>query len=180
MKPTTLFVSRSISCARLGLGGLVISLLVGCGESTTLTADPQRETRLPETAENPATAVTTLSETESPAVPDESLPIETDVATLAKLTEEGADFLLLDVRENDEYEICNIEGSELLPLSEFEDRVAELNPHKDRRIIVHCHFGGRSMRVTEALRERGFAKAQNLAGGIDQWSQEIDSSVDRY
>ncbi|NNE01010.1 MAG: rhodanese [Pirellulaceae bacterium] len=92
----------------------------------------------------------------------------------------GNDFLLLDVREKDEYETARIDGSVLIPMSELRDRVDELEQHRDRLIVVHCHHGGRSLRVTNALREMGFAKVQNLAGGIDQWSQEIDPSVARY
>jgi rhodanese-related sulfurtransferase len=46
--------------------------------------------------------------------------------------------------------------------------------------VVHCHHGGRSLRVAHWLREQGFANAQSMAGGIDRWSQEIDPSVPRY
>ena len=107
-------------------------------------------------------------------------PLEIDVATLATMLKNDDDFLLLDVREADEYEIAKIEGSRLLPMSELRGRVNELDEHKASQIVVHCHHGGRSMRVTQALREMGFDKAQNLAGGIDQWSQEIDNDVPRY
>ena len=107
-------------------------------------------------------------------------PIEIDVATLATMLKNKDDFLLLDVREADEYEIAKIEGSQLLPMSELRARVDELEEHKASQIVVHCHHGGRSMRVTQALREMGFEKAQNLAGGIDHWSQEIDTEVPRY
>jgi rhodanese-related sulfurtransferase len=46
--------------------------------------------------------------------------------------------------------------------------------------VVHCHHGGRSLRVTQWLRNQGFAKVSSLSGGIDEWSLKIDSSVPRY
>ena len=59
-------------------------------------------------------------------------------------------------------------------------RAAELEPHKNGEIVVHCHHGGRSLRVVNWLRQQGYAHAINMAGGIDQWSQVIDPSVPRY
>ncbi len=110
----------------------------------------------------------------------ETLPIEIDVHALDELRQAKADFLLLDVREASEYENCRIEGSKLLPMSELGDRLAELDAHRDRHIVIHCHHGGRSMRVTQYLRQQGFAQTQNLAGGIDAWSLQIDPEVPRY
>ncbi len=92
----------------------------------------------------------------------------------------GNDFLLLDVREQIEYATAKIDGSLLIPMSELGNRISELEEHRDRLIIVHCHHGGRSMQVTQALRSHGFAKVQNMAGGIDQWSEQIDQRVPRY
>lgn len=108
------------------------------------------------------------------------LPVEIDVATVRKMHQQGDDFLLLDVREHDEYATAKIDGSELIPMSELRHRWEELQDHRERRIVVHCHHGGRSMQVVQVLREQGFTQAQNMAGGIDQWSQEVDSAVPRY
>ena len=110
----------------------------------------------------------------------EDFPIETDVQTLAQLRDSEADFLLLDVREVQEYETAKIDGSMLLPMSEIEDRLGELEDHKAQHIVIHCHHGGRSMKVTQYLRAHGFEKTQNLGGGIDAWSLEVDASVPRY
>ncbi|MEO1615932.1 MAG: rhodanese-like domain-containing protein [Planctomycetota bacterium] len=110
----------------------------------------------------------------------ESLPIEIDVQTVKKMQDGGEQFLLLDVRQPEEYETAKIDGSVLIPMGELGERVAELGDDYQRRIVVHCHHGGRSMQVTQALRGRGFDNVQNMAGGIDVWSQEIDSSVPRY
>lgn len=107
-------------------------------------------------------------------------PIEIDVRAVKALREANEPFLLLDVRNPDEYETARIEGSQLIPMGELGDRLDELDAHKDGRIVVHCHHGGRSMQVTQALRSRGYDSVQNMAGGIDLWSQEIDASVPRY
>ena len=108
------------------------------------------------------------------------LPIEIDVLAVNTMQQNQEEFLLLDVREQNEYDIARIDGSVLLPMSELRLRLEELEPHQDSRIVVHCHHGGRSMQVTRALRDRGYANVQNMAGGIDAWSLQIDSSVARY
>lgn len=108
------------------------------------------------------------------------LPIEIDVHAVDAMRQSGEDFLLLDVREEDEYATAKIDGSVLIPMSQLGIRVGELNDHRDRLIVVHCHHGGRSMQVTQALRGNGFSRVQNMAGGIDQWSEQIDPSVPRY
>ncbi len=89
-------------------------------------------------------------------------------------------FFFLDCREPDEYETAAIPGATLLPMSELRERLEELEPHRDRRIVVHCHHGGRSLQVAQFLRRNGFEQAQSMAGGIDQWSQQIDPSIPRY
>jgi adenylyltransferase/sulfurtransferase len=90
------------------------------------------------------------------------------------------DFLLLDVRRVDEYEMAKIEGSRLIPLDELEARTVELADWKERRIIVHCHKGGRSAKACALLSDAGFADVSNLVGGIDAWSLTIDPEVARY
>ena len=91
-----------------------------------------------------------------------------------------ADFFLLDCREADEFQAASIAGATLLPMSEIQGRVAELEPHRGRHIVVHCHLGGRSMQVTQWLREQGFDRVQSMAGGIAAWSETIDPSVPTY
>ncbi len=108
------------------------------------------------------------------------LPMETDVASVAAMLERNDAFLLLDVREQVEYDAAQIKGSRLIPMSELGQRVTELDDHRDSLIVVHCHHGIRSLQVSEALRQHGFAKVQSMAGGIDQWSLQVDPSVPRY
>jgi len=94
---------------------------------------------------------------------------------------DGADaFFLLDCREQDEHEFVKIRGATLLPMSEIQERVSELESYREQRIVVHCHLGGRSQRVTAWLRQQGYLGAQNMTGGIDAWSLNIDSSLPRY
>ena len=108
------------------------------------------------------------------------LPKEIDVLTLKKLLDAGEKLVLLDVREPDEHATARIAGSILIPIREVPTRLAELEPHKEGRIVVHCHHGGRSLRVTNFLVQQGFTQVQNLSGGIDAWSQLVDPTVPRY
>lgn len=111
---------------------------------------------------------------------DDAFPIEIDCRQLQSELDGGGELLLIDCREADEHAIVHLEQARLLPMSELAERVDELAPHRDRRIVVHCHHGGRSLRVARWLRENGFAQAQSLAGGIDQWAVEIDPALPRY
>ena len=108
---------------------------------------------------------------------------EMTVQDLKQLLDSGADdFVLLDVRNPNEYEIAKIPGSVLVPLPDSEQgagvtKVKELiNGH---RLIAHCKMGGRSAKALGILKENGI-EGTNLKGGITAWSQEIDSSVPQY
>lgn len=74
------------------------------------------------------------------------------------------DFVLLDVREQEEFDENRIEGCKLVPLSEFASRMNELNPEND--IVIYCAHGVRSMHALMALRAAGFKKLRSLEGGI--------------
>jgi len=103
---------------------------------------------------------------------------EIDVDRFKEMRDNGNDFVLLDVREYHEHDIANIEEAVLIPLGELADRTDELNP--DDEIIVYCHSGGRSMRATQYLRDKGFKNVKNLAGGIDAWAEKHDPDMPRY
>src|SRR5215469_13893767 len=102
------------------------------------------------------------------------LPIEITCQEVKSLLDQAGDFALIDCREADEYAVARIDAAKLLPMSEIQQRVAELEPDRARRIVVHCHHGGRSLRVARWLRQNGFAGAQSMSGGIDEWSTKID------
>jgi molybdopterin/thiamine biosynthesis adenylyltransferase/rhodanese-related sulfurtransferase len=85
---------------------------------------------------------------------------------------------VIDVREQDEYDIAHVKGAQLLPMSQLQQRFAELDANQ--QYYLHCHHGGRSMRALQFLRQQGFKHLKNVKGGIDAWSEEIDKGVPRY
>jgi molybdopterin/thiamine biosynthesis adenylyltransferase/rhodanese-related sulfurtransferase/molybdopterin converting factor small subunit len=103
---------------------------------------------------------------------------EVTVEELKAKRDRGEDVFVLDVREPNEYQICRIEGSKLIPLGELASRTAELDP--DREMVVHCKMGGRSAKAVALLQERGFKKARNLKGGILSWIDRVDPSQSKY
>ncbi len=108
---------------------------------------------------------------------------EITVQELKTLLDSGSeDFLLVDVRNPNEYEIAKIPGAVLIPLPEIEqgagvEKVKELL--KGQKLIVHCKLGGRSAKALGILKEAGIT-GTNVKGGIAAWSQEVDSSVPEY
>ena len=109
-----------------------------------------------------------------------TIPLEIDVLTVSKMLAAGEKFILLDCREADEVATAKIAGSVHIPMREIPARLAELDAQRQGRVIVHCHHGGRSLRVTNYLRQQGFAQTQNMTGGIDAWSMKVDPNVPRY
>ncbi|OGT36506.1 MAG: hypothetical protein A3F11_11925 [Gammaproteobacteria bacterium RIFCSPHIGHO2_12_FULL_37_14] len=102
---------------------------------------------------------------------------EISVQELEALRNAKTDFIILDVRNPDEYAICNLGGC-LIPFKELSSRLDELN--REQLIVVHCHAGGRSRRATEFLIQAGFKNVKNLRGGITAWANEIDSKMAKY
>jgi len=103
---------------------------------------------------------------------------EVSVAELKKKRDAGEGFILLDVREPAELETAALDGATAIPMMDIPQRYAELPSDAD--IIVMCHHGGRSARVTQFLNDRGYARAVNLDGGINAWSEQIDPAVPTY
>ncbi len=86
--------------------------------------------------------------------------------------------LLLDVRENWEFETCKIEGSTQIAMNTIPARIEELE--EDAEIVCICHHGARSMQVAAFLERNGFTRVTNLTGGIHAWALQVDSSMPRY
>jgi adenylyltransferase/sulfurtransferase len=99
------------------------------------------------------------------------------VKELKSRIDAGEDVYILDVREPYEYKIAQI-GGKLIPQNDVPQRLAEID--RDREVIVHCRSGARSQRIAEFLKQAGYPRVVNLAGGILAWSDEIDSSVQKY
>jgi rhodanese-related sulfurtransferase len=104
-------------------------------------------------------------------------PWDISVEELRHLRDSGADFLLLDVREEREYTICHLDGR-LLPLGSLPERIGELDA--SAHVVVHCRSGARSAKAVELLRAAGFENAWNVRGGILAWIERIDPSLTRY
>lgn len=105
-------------------------------------------------------------------------PLEISVEEASRLLAGPNPPVLLDVREPDEYAVCRIDGSRLIPMNAVPSRLAEVPT--DAWVLVQCHHGGRSMKVTQFLRSKGYARVSNLQGGIDAWSLKVDPKVPRY
>ena len=95
-----------------------------------------------------------------------------------RMMDENKPFVLIDVREPHEYQICNIPGAKLIPLGDVPQRMHELNSADE--IVVHCRSGQRSAQAVEFLMKAGFGKIHNLKGGVLAWSDEVDPSMPKY
>lgn len=157
----------------------VIDVEAGSGRVVKLTADPscpacgahpsiralEKATYQPTTC---ATSPTSMSEH----------PLEVSIEEAARLLASAQPPVLIDVREPGEHATCCIAGAKLIPMATVPERLAEIP--QDVPVLIHCHHGGRSLRVTQFLRAKGFTKVSNVQGGIDAWSLKIDPKVRRY
>jgi adenylyltransferase/sulfurtransferase len=115
---------------------------------------------------------------DQPADPEEN-PDEIDVQEMKRaLNNPDLGIAVVDVREQDEFEIAKVEGTTLVPLSQIEHRFTELDPNQT--IYLHCKAGVRSLKALGFLREQGFKYLKSVKGGITAWSEEIDSNIPKY
>jgi len=115
---------------------------------------------------------------EAPAPATAENQWETTVEELKRRLDRHEDLFILDVRNPEEYQICRIPGSTLLPLPQLAQRFGELDPA--RELIVHCKSGMRSLKATQFLRAQGFRNVKNLKGGILAWADKIDPAMPQY
>ena len=115
----------------------------------------------------------------SDAKPANDLPWEIEPEEAAALLRSG-EARMIDVRESDEWAVCRIAGSELLPLGQVAAEAGARLPDPAARILVTCHHGMRSMHAVQWLRARGWERAQSVAGGVDRWAEEIEPTMARY
>jgi adenylyltransferase/sulfurtransferase len=105
-------------------------------------------------------------------------PLEITVEEASRLLAGANPPVLIDVREPDEHAVCRISAARLIPMNTVPARLAEIPQNVP--ILIHCHHGGRSMKVTQFLRSKGFTQVANVKGGIESWSVKIDPQVPRY
>jgi molybdopterin/thiamine biosynthesis adenylyltransferase/rhodanese-related sulfurtransferase/molybdopterin converting factor small subunit len=103
---------------------------------------------------------------------------EIDPAEVKARIDRGERFVLIDVREPHEYQICKIPFAKLIPLGDLPKRIHELDSADE--IVVHCKSGARSAKAADFLRQAGFKKVLNMKGGILAWSDKVDPSVPKY
>jgi rhodanese-related sulfurtransferase len=106
-------------------------------------------------------------------------PIEITPTDVKRRLDSGEALLLIDVREPDEHQVCQIGGATLIPMRSIPQQLERLE-ETTAQLIVFCHHGVRSLKVVEWLREQGLADCQSMAGGIDAWSRAVDPAVPRY
>ena len=115
-----------------------------------------------------------------PNQPHEPVAAEGDIDPVevkAKI-DRGDPFVLIDVREPHEYQICKIPYAKLIPLGDLPKRVNELDSADE--IVAHCKSGVRSAKAVDFLKQAGFRKVRNMKGGILAWSDKVDPSVPKY
>ncbi|MDA1353771.1 MAG: rhodanese-like domain-containing protein [bacterium] len=100
------------------------------------------------------------------------------IQTLKDMRDNNDDFVLIDVREKDEWEFCRLHNAEFVPLSNFAALIDKYDRNKNYAIL--CKAGGRSASATEYMLRNGFKNVVNVAGGITAWATEIDKSVPTY
>ncbi len=100
------------------------------------------------------------------------------VTELKQMLDNKEDFQLVDVREENEFEVCNL-GGLLIPMNTVPDNVGKIV--KDKPVVVHCRSGKRSANVIGYLEtNHGYTNLYNLEGGILAWADEIDPDMPKY
>jgi len=102
---------------------------------------------------------------------------EIEPADVKSLLDAMHNFILIDVREPHEYQICNI-GAKLIPLGELPKRLNELDPQAE--YVMHCKSGMRSGKACDLMRQNGFTNVRNMKGGILAWADKVDPRVPKY
>ena len=141
-----------MSIRKLVVALLAILILAGCSA--------------PASAPAAAPAAAQPAATEAPTIDVASLPRDVDVQTTAALREQP-DVMILDVREQDEWDAGHIPGAVFMPMGQVPDRMSEIP--KDKTVIVQCRSGNRSSQVTDFLVQQGFTNVHNMSGGLNAW-----------
>ncbi|HUW78953.1 MAG TPA: adenylyltransferase/sulfurtransferase MoeZ [Candidatus Nanopelagicaceae bacterium] len=118
----------------------------------------------------------TISEEALAAAQESTISVE----TLKKMMDEDSDFVLIDVREPNEFEIVRIPGSILIPKQQILDGSALVELPQTKQIVLHCKSGARSAECLAVIKAAGFASAVHVGGGVLAWARQIDPSLPTY
>ena len=137
---------------------LLCILLSGCGDATSI--------GIIGGADGPTSI--TVSEKGEKAMYEQITPEEAK-----KIMDSGEEYVILDTREQDEYDEGHIPGTILIPYTEIENKAEEMLPDKDKLILVYCRSGRRSKIAAEALSKLGYTNVKEF-GGIIDWPYEVE------
>ena len=144
---------------------LAVFVLVGCAPAAAPAAPaPEATSTVP--AEAASAAQAEVEQAQPEPLDLAALPRDVDVQTAAGLAERS-DVIILDVREQDEWDAGHIAGALFIPMSEIQSRLSEVPT--DKTVIVQCRSGNRSSQVTDFLQQQGFTNIRNMAGGLNAW-----------
>ena len=143
-----------MSIRKLIVALLAILILAGCSAPAAAPSAPV------------AASAAASAAGEAKTIDVASLPRDVDVQTTAALREQP-DVMILDVREQDEWDAGHIPGAVFMPMGQVPDRLSEIP--KDKTVIVQCRSGNRSSQVTDFLVQQGFTNVHNMTGGIKAW-----------
>ncbi|MFY0408119.1 adenylyltransferase/sulfurtransferase MoeZ [Solicola sp. PLA-1-18] len=121
-----------------------------------------------------------ISDEAAEAAADSTISV-TQLDSMLKEREEGTrDFVLVDVREQNEYEINKIPGSVLIPKGEFLNGNAFDQLPQDKQVVLHCKSGARSAEALAVLKGAGYSDAVHVGGGVVAWVNQVDPSQPSY
>ena len=103
---------------------------------------------------------------------------EIDALEVKKRFDSDENLNIIDIRELDELKICKIDGAIHIPMMEIPNQIDQLD--KESELIILCRSGARSHRVCQFLLSRGFKNVKNFSGGILDWIQQVDPSMQSY
>ncbi len=121
-----------------------------------------------------------VSDEASEAVKDSTISVRQLKDMLDERERGERDFVLIDVREPNEWDIVNIPGAQLVPKGQFLNGAALSDLPQDKQIVLHCKVGGRSAEVLAIVKSAGFSDAIHVGGGVVAWVDQIEPEKPNY
>jgi adenylyltransferase/sulfurtransferase len=123
-----------------------------------------------------------------PDLDDRGLPVdypflpdwEVTPREVKEMLDKKEDFVFIDCRLPHEVDITKIDGTELIPLQHLSEHLQRLRAFDDKKIVVHCRSGGRSLKFAQILMNEGFEDVKSMAGGILLWNRDINPGGPQY